>query len=84
MFLRRSARRRAGSCRKCAITRGFLMAALPLMIILPLWGERMPWIADLTPWHFVALIWGAGLAGAAIKIMAFRRGHDMAEVPSDN
>ena len=76
MFLRRSARRRAGTCRKCAITRAFLMAALPLMIILPLWGDRMPWIAELTPWHFVVLIWGVGMAGAAIKIVAWKRGHD--------
>lgn len=79
MFLRRSARRRAGTCRKCAITRAFLMAALPLMIILPLWGDRMPWISELTSWHFVALIWTAGLAGAMIKIVAWKRGHDTTE-----
>lgn len=54
------------------IVRGFLITALPLIILLPFAGARYPGIGQLTAWHFVAVLFTWGVVSLILKIILWK------------
>ena len=74
MFLVRSNRAvPRAPCRKCAWIRGFVFVAFALMVVLPILGPKLPLLAELSVWHFVAALWTWGLFVSAAKWIEWRR-----------
>ena len=54
-------------CRRCLITRYFLVSASLFIVCIPIAGSKFEPLKHLTAWHFVAIIFAIGIAGLIFK-----------------
>lgn len=77
MMLRRTTPKpRTTQCQSCARIRTFLAVSMMLIIALPLFGDKAPPLAHLTPMRIAVGIMGLGSLAFVARWIAWRRSED--------